>query len=107
MNLTLAQLAKHGWLMTNMYLFPLACVCGGNRQDGTAELAGPIIGNIPIYLELLTWKYGCGGVEGILEHNLFIIYRSVNYIALFRVLAILHMTIVLPPRWLTGNCEHL
>ena len=26
---------------------------------------------------------------------------------MLRVLAILHMTIVLPLRWLAGNCEHL
>ena len=42
-----------------------------------------------------------------MEHNLFIIYRSVEYIALLRVLAILHTTIVLPLQWLAGNCEHL
>ena len=48
-----------------------------------------------------------GGSEGILEHNLLIIYRSIEYIALLRVLAILHMTIVLPLRCISGDCEHL
>ena len=53
------------------------------------------------------WRYGGGGGEGTLEQNLFIIYRSVNYIALLCVLEILHMTIVIPLRWLAGKCEHL
>ena len=89
------------------YLYPLARCCGGNRQDGATESAGPILGNIPKYLEFIAWRYACGGGEGILEQNLFIIYRSVEYIALLRVLAILHMTIMLPLRWLAGNCENL
>ena len=42
-----------------------------------------------------------------MEHNLFIVYRSVEYIALILVLAILHMTIVLPLWWLSCNCSHL
>ena len=42
-----------------------------------------------------------------MEHNLFIVYRFVEYIALLRVLEILHMTIVIPLRLLAGNCEHL
>ena len=87
------------WSQTNYagaYLFSLARMCGGNHQDGATELAGPILGNIPLYLKFLAWRYGCGGGEGILEQNLFIIYRSVEYIALLPVLAILHMTIVLP-----------
>ena len=53
------------------------------------------------------WRYGCGGGEVILEHNFFILYCSVKYIGLLRVLAILHMTIVIPLRWLAGKCEHL
>ena len=71
------------WSQTNHageYLFPLACVCVDNRQDGATELAGPILGNIPIYLEFLAWLYGCGGGEGVLEHNFLIIYCSVEYI---------------------------
>ena len=38
---------------------------------------------------------------------MFIIYCSIKYIAFLRVLAILHMTIVLPLWCLAGNCEHL
>ena len=98
------------WLQTNhagAYLFPLAQACRGNRQDGATELAGTIIGNIPIYLEFLAWQYGCGGGEGILEHNFLIIYRSINYVALLRVLEILHMIIALPLRCLAGKFEHL
>ena len=98
------------WSQTNhagAYLFPLARACGGNCQYGTTELAGLILGNIPIYLDFLVWRYRCGGGEGILEHNLFIIYRSVEYIALLHVLAILHMTIILSLRWLAWNYAHL
>ena len=85
------------------YMFPLAHSCGGNRQDGATELAGTIIGNIPIYLEFLVWQYGCGGNKCTLEHNFFIIYHYVEYVALLRVLEILHMKIVLPLWWLAGN----
>ena len=56
------------WSQTNhagTYLFPLARECRGNRQDGATDLAGPIIGNIPIHLELLVWRYVCGGRKGI------------------------------------------
>ena len=42
-----------------------------------------------------------------MEHNFFIIYCSVNYIALLRVIVILHMTIVLPLRWISFNCKNL
>ena len=42
-----------------------------------------------------------------MEHNLFIVYLSVEYNTFLHVLAILHMTIVLPLMWLAGNCEHL
>ena len=56
---------------------------------------------------LYGWMYGCGDGEGILEHNLFIIYCSVEYIALLRVLVILLMTIVPRLQWIAGNCEHL
>ena len=42
-----------------------------------------------------------------MEHNLFIIYRFIEYISLIHVLAILRMKIVLPLRWLAGKCEHL
>ena len=52
--------------------------------------------NIPLYLEFLAWRYVCGSGEGILEQNLFTIYQSVEYIALLRIMAVLHMTIMLP-----------
>ena len=38
---------------------------------------------------------------------MFIIYRSVEYIAFLRVLEILHMTSIIPIRWIAGNCEQL
>ena len=42
-----------------------------------------------------------------MEHNLFIVYRSVEYIALLRVLSMLHMRTVVPLRLLADNCEEL
>ena len=47
------------------------------------------------------------GVPKVYWDIIFIIYRSIEYIAFLRVLAILHMTIILPLWWLVGNCEHL
>ena len=38
---------------------------------------------------------------------MFIIYFSVKYIALLQFLAILHMTVLLPLRWLARNCDLL
>ena len=42
-----------------------------------------------------------------LKKNLYSIYRCVEKISLLRVLSILHMFIVMPLRWLSGNCEKL
>ena len=39
--------------------------------------------------------------------NLFIIFQSVEMIALFRVLAILHVAICIPTRWLADKTQEL
>ena len=48
----------------------------------------------------------CGG-NGILERKLYTILRSVEMVALLRVLSILHISICMPLRWLAGNCGNL
>ena len=90
-----------------LYIYPLARACGGGRDDINTEGAGPILMNIPVYLKFLAWRIACGGGDGILEKNLFSLYRCVEKISLLRVLSILHMFIVMPLRWLSGNCEKL
>ena len=62
--------------------------------------------NIPYYLEFLIWRFSCGS-DGILEKNLLIELWSVEFVALLRVLSILHLSIVMPLRWLAWKCEEL
>ena len=88
------------------YLYSIVCACGGTCQDIGAEGAYPVLMNIPYYLEFLIWRFRCGG-DGILEKNLWIELRSVEFVALLRVLAILHVSIVMPLRWLAGKCGEL
>ena len=90
-----------------LYIYWLARACGGGRDDICTEGAGPFLMNISIYIKFLAWRYACGGGDGILEKNLISIYRCVEQISLLRVLSILHMFIVIPLRWLSGNCEKL
>jgi len=45
--------------------------------------------------------------HSILQKNLYIVLRSLEMIASFRVLSIIHIAIVLPHRWLAGNAHTL
>ena len=63
--------------------------------------------NVPFYLEFLVWRMRCGHDGGILERNLFMMLRSVEVISFLRVLAILHISVCMPMRWLAGNCGDL
>jgi hypothetical protein len=45
--------------------------------------------------------------HSILQKNLYIVLRSSEMIASFRLLSIIHVAIVLPRRWLTGNVHLL
>ena len=88
------------------YLYPVARACGGSRQDIGVEGAIAVLMNLPHYLEFLIWRMQCGG-NGILERKLYTILRSVEMVALLRVLSILHISICMPLRWLAGNCGNL
>ena len=88
------------------HLYSVARACGGSRQDIGVEGAVPVLMNIPYYLEFLVWRFRCGG-DGVLEKNLGTILRSVEFVALLRVLSILHLSVCMPMRWLTTNCSDL
>ena len=94
------------WMKTyhrNTYLFPLARACGGSRQDLGVEGTSAVLWNIKYYVPYLHWRLTCGAGDNILRQNLFILLRSVEVIALLRVLSILYYAICLPVRWLSGN----
>ena len=77
------------------------------RQDGDTEGATPVLMNLPIYLQFIAWRYHCGGGDGILEKSMFFRLRSVQFVAILRVLSVIQMCVVLPLRWLHGNCHKL
>ena len=43
------------------YLYLTARAYGRTRQDGDTEGACPVLMNLPLYLQFLSWRYGCGG----------------------------------------------
>ena len=98
------------WMRTTHsgeYLYPIARACGGTRQDGDTKGAGPVLMNLPFYLQFVAWRYGCGGGDGILEKSLFVRLRCVEMVGCLRVLTVIHMCVVIPLRWLVGNCHTL
>jgi len=88
------------------YLYPVARACGGSRQDIGTEGAGAVLLNLLYYLEFLVWQMSCGG-DVILEKNLYTMLWSVEMVVLLRVLTIIHISFVLPHRWLVGKCGGL
>ena len=88
------------------YLYSITRACGGARQDVGVEGACFVLMNIPYYLEFLIWRFCCGG-DGILEKYLWLELRSVEFVALVHVLLILHMSVVVPMRWIAGECANL
>jgi hypothetical protein len=89
------------------FLFGVSRACGGSRQDIGVEGAIAVIMNIPFYLEFLVWRMRCGHDGGILERNLFMMLRSIEVVSFLRVLAILHISVCMPLRWLAANCGEL
>ncbi len=63
--------------------------------------------NVPFFVEFLDWRLSCGTGDGILMKNLFVILQSVEMIALFCVLSILHIAICIPTRWFAGKTPEL
>ena len=83
-------------------------VTAGARQDSDTEGAIVAYMNRKYYIQFLfkalTSKYKD---HSILQQNLYIVLRSSEMIASFRLLSIIHVAIVLPHRWLTGNAHLL
>ncbi len=80
------------------YLFPIMRGCGSTRQDLCVEGAPAVLMNLPYYLQFLHWHIlAMGGKsKAILQTKLYIILCCTEFIALLRVLSILHIAICLP-----------
>jgi hypothetical protein len=97
------------WMMKHhpsALLYPVARALGGNRQDIGIEGAPAVYMNLGYYLQFLHWRLTIT-TENILQKSLFYTLRSIEMIALLRVLSILHISVCLPTRWLTGNTHEL
>jgi hypothetical protein len=99
------------WMHTyhpTAYLFPIARACGGAQQDLGMEGAPAVLMNVPYYIQFLNWRLSIGiNSDCILQRKLFTMFRSMEMIALLRLLSILHISICLPTRWLAGNAKDL
>jgi hypothetical protein len=92
----------------NAHHYQITHELGGTRQDVGSEGSMAVFMNILYFLEFLDWRLSSGrGRDSILLKNLFLILQSVELIALFRVLAILHVAICIPTRWLAGKTQEL
>ena len=91
----------------NAYNYQITRALGGTRQDVGSEGSMAVFMNLPYFLQFLDWRLSSGSGDSILMKNLFIILQSVEMIALFRVLAILHVAICIPTRWLAGKTQEL
>ena len=82
----------------------------GSRQDLCTEGCLPIVMNYPYYLEFLDWmlkKTGTNNKASILNRNLFVVLGSVEMIDLTRLLSIIHISVCMPFRWLSGKTHEL
>ena len=89
------------------YIYAVSPACGGSHQDIGVEGAIVVLMNVPYYLEFLIYRMRCVHRDGILERNLFMMFRSVKMIYFLRVLSILHIAVCMPLRWISGNCVDL
>ena len=87
-----------------VYLYPIARACGGSRQDVGTEGAIPALMNTPYYLGFLNWRLNTGA-DGILEKKLSTLLGSTEVQGLLRILSIIHISVVLPTRWLGGKTQ--
>ncbi len=89
-------------------LFPTARMLGGTRQDAVTEGSLPLYMNRHFYLEFLHLRLCAGSGEGnILQTNLFLVLSCIEMVAVLRVLSIVHVSIVMPMRFLCGKCHEL
>ena len=89
------------------YIYAVSRACGGYLQDICVEGAIDVIMKVPYYLDLLICRMSCAHGDGILEHNLFMLFRYVKMIDFLRVLSMLHIAVCMPLRCLAGNCGDL
>ena len=88
------------------YFFPLARACGGARQDIAGYGSFPLIMNIPL---IQPWMHDCLCInpDNLLQKSIFLALRSIEFIAILRVLSILHIAVTLPHRYLSGCADKL
>ncbi len=91
---------------TKMHHYQLLCALGGTCQDIGCEGAMAAIMNIPQSLEFLNWQLSGTSAYNILMRSLFFTLQSVEMIDQMQVLAILHISICIPTRWLAENVKN-
>ena len=93
------------WIRTkypNELLFHVAC-SGGGRQDLALMASLPIYWNRELCVKFLDERLRVPGNEGILQRNLFTVLTSAEMIGITRLLAIMHIAICMPLRFLMGK----
>lgn len=79
----------------------------GNRMDVICMGADAVYINRPLNVEFLDERLRIKDNANILQENLFIVLSSLEMIAVSRLFSILHVSIVIPFRWLAGNTHKL
>ena len=83
----------------------------GSRQDLCTEGSLAVLMNYPYYVEFLDQALRKTRKKGekasILQLNLFVALTSQEMISLVRLLSIVHLSIVMPMRWLSGKTHEL
>jgi len=79
----------------------------GNRMDVICMGADAIYIDRRLNVEFLDERLRIKDNSNILQENLFIVLSSLEMIAVSRLFSILHVSIVIPFRWLAGNTHKL
>ena len=79
----------------------------GNRMDVICMGADAVYNNRPKNVEFLDKRLRITDNANILQENLFIVLSSLEMIAVSRFFSILHVSLVIPCRWLAGNTYKL
>ena len=87
-------------------LFHVVSTSGG-RQDMCCEGAGAYYMNRLYWAEFLDERLRVPGMDNILQESLYITMTSVDMVASSRIHSIIHLSIVIPNRWLAGNSHTL
>ena len=79
----------------------------GGRQDMVCEGSGALYMNRTYWVEFIDERLRVPGAANILQECLFIELTCIDMIASARVHSILHLSVVMPHRWLAGNSHTL